>query len=146
MAMTSSVIYEGGLRTTCVHLRSGSAFETDAPVDNQGKGERFSPTDLLATSLASCMLTTMAIRARELEEAIRQIKIDTEKIMKAEPRRVSGIILTFHYPSGFSISEEQRAKLEEIAWTCPVKESIHPDIELDVKFNWPDPPVAQGGA
>jgi len=141
MAMTSSVIYEGDLRTNCIHLRSGSAFETDAPTDNQGKGERFSPTDLLATSLASCMLTTMAIRARDMEEMIRQVKVDTEKIMQSGPRRVSAIKLTFHYPRGFAISEEQRAKLEEIAWTCPVKESIHPDIALHVSFNWPGQPA-----
>lgn len=136
--MTSSVIYEGDLRTTCIHLRSGSAFETDAPTDNQGKGERFSPTDLLATSLASCMLTTMAIRAKELEQVIRQVKVDVEKIMAANPRRVSQINLTFHYPEGFHLDAAQRAKLEEIAWTCPVKESIHPDMVLQVDFNWPE--------
>jgi uncharacterized OsmC-like protein len=79
----------------------------------------------------------MAIRAKELEQAIRQIKVDVEKIMQASPRRVSRINLTFHYPAGFSASPEERAKLEEIAWTCPVKESIHPDIVLDVQFNWP---------
>lgn len=137
MAMTASVIYESDLRTTCIHLRSGSSFETDAPTDNQGKGERFSPTDLLATSLASCILTTMAIRAKELEHILRQVKIDVEKIMQANPRRVSQINLTFHYPEGFAADEAQRAKLEEIAWTCPVKESIHPDIKLNVDFNWP---------
>jgi uncharacterized OsmC-like protein len=137
MAMTASVIYESDLRTTCIHLRSGSSFETDAPTDNQGKGERFSPTDLLATSLASCILTTMAIRAKELEHILRQVKIDVEKIMQASPRRVSQINLTFHYPDGFMADAAQKAKLEEIAWTCPVKESIHPDIKLNVDFNWP---------
>ena len=132
--MTASVIYESDLRTTCIHLRSGSSFETDAPTDNQGKGERFSPTDLLATSLASCILTTMAIRAKELEHILRRVKIDVEKIMQASPRRVN---LTFHYPDGFVADEAQKAKLEEIAWTCPVKESIHPEIKLNVDFNWP---------
>lgn len=136
--MTSSVIYEGGLRTTCTHLQSGSFFETDAPTDNQGKGERFSPTDLVATSLASCMLTTMGIRAKDLEPAIRQIRVDAEKIMSANPRRISRINLTFHYPEGFSLSPDRRLELEQIAWTCPVKESIHPDITLDIKFNWPE--------
>jgi putative redox protein len=138
MAMTSSVIYEGDLRTTCIHLQSGSPFETDAPTDNQGKGERFSPTDLLATSLASCMLTTMAIRAFELEPLFKNVKIDVEKIMTTNPRRVSKINLTFHFPDGFSLTHEEEAMLEKIAWTCPVKESIHPDIALDVKFNWPE--------
>jgi uncharacterized OsmC-like protein len=136
--MTSSVIYEGGLRTTCTHLQSGSFFETDAPTDNQGKGERFSPTDLVATSLASCMLTTMGIRAKDLEPAIRQIRVDAEKIMSANPRRISRINLTFHYPEGFSLAPERRQELEQIAWTCPVKESIHPDIVLDINFNWPE--------
>ena len=137
MAMTSSVIYEGDLRTTCIHLQSGSPFETDAPTDNQGKGERFSPTDLVATSLASCMLTTMAIRARDLEPVIRKVKIDVEKIMASNPRRVSQINLTFHFPEGFSVTHEEEARLEEIAWTCPVKESIHPEIKLNLDFNWP---------
>lgn len=135
--MTSSVNYDGELRTTCTHLRSGSSFETDAPVDNQGKGERFSPTDLVATSLASCMLTTMAIRARDLEHVIRNVSIDVEKIMSANPRRISGINLTFHFPKGFAIAADKQRELEQIAWTCPVKESIHPDIQLDLRFNWP---------
>ena len=135
--MTSSVIYEGDLRTTCVHLQSQSEMETDAPTDNQGKGERFSPTDLVGTALASCMLTTMGIRAKELEPLIRNVKIDVEKIMSANPRRISGLNLTFHYPDGFAASPEQQAQLEQIAWTCPVKDSIHPDIALNVNFNWP---------
>ncbi len=136
--MTSSVIYEGGLRTTCTHLQSGSIFETDAPTDNQGKGERFSPTDLIVTSLASCMLTTMGIRAKDLEPAIRSIRVDAEKIMSANPRRITQINLTFNYPEGFSLAPERRQELEQIAWTCPVKESIHPDIQLNVHFNWRD--------
>jgi uncharacterized OsmC-like protein len=135
--MTSSVIYEGGLRTTCVHLQSGSPFETDAPTDNQGKGERFSPTDLVATALASCMLTTMAIKARDLEDVLLNIKVGVEKIMSWNPRRISRINLTFHYPEGFSLSDDRKKELEQIAWTCPVKESIHPDIELHIDFNWP---------
>jgi uncharacterized OsmC-like protein len=118
-------------------MRSGSSFETDAPVDNQGKGERFSPTDLVATSLASCMLTTMAIRARDVEDIIRNVSIDVEKIMSVDPRRISAINLTFHFPEGFSVSADKQRQLEEIAWTCPVKESIHPDIKLGMSFNWP---------
>jgi uncharacterized OsmC-like protein len=136
--MTSSVIYEGGLRTTCSHLQSGSLFETDAPTDNQGKGERFSPTDLVATALASCMLTTMAIKARDLEDVLKQVRVGVEKIMSWNPRRISRINLTFHYPEGFSLDPARRAELENIAWTCPVKESIHPDMELNINFNWPE--------
>jgi uncharacterized OsmC-like protein len=136
--MTSSVIYDGDLRTSCTHLQSGSIFETDAPTDNQGKGERFSPTDLVGTALAGCMLTTMAIRARALESMIRGIRIDVKKVMASNPRRISELHLTFHYPPGFSAKPEQQSELEHIAMTCPVKESIHPDITLEIDFNWPE--------
>lgn len=135
--MTSSVIYTGDLRTECIHLQSGSMMETDAPTDNQGQGLRFSPTDLLATSLASCMLTTMAIRARDLEQVLQKVRVDTEKIMSWQPRRVSRINLTFHYPDSFSLPAERKEELEKIAWSCPVKESLHPSIEIHVNFNWP---------
>ncbi len=135
--MTSSVIYEGDLRSTCIHHQSGTIIETDAPTDNQGKGERFSPTDMLATSLASCMLTTMAIRARGMEEALLHVRVNVEKIMASNPRRVSAINLTFLFPEQFSATPDQQAQLEEIAMTCPVKQSIHPDIILGVHFNWP---------
>lgn len=135
--MTSSVIYEGGLRSTCIHHQSGSILETDAPTDNQGMGERFSPTDMVATSLASCMLTTMAIRAKEMEEALKQVKINVEKVMSSNPRRIYAINLTFHFPDNFSATHDQQQQLENIAMTCPVKESIHPDINLVVHFNWP---------
>lgn len=135
--MTASVVYISDLRTNCTHLQSGSSFETDAPTDNQGKGERFSPTDLLATSLASCMLTTMAIKAKDLESALQHVRIDVEKIMSWNPRRVSKINLTFHYPDDFQLAPERKEELEKIAWSCPVKESIHPEIEVHVDFNWP---------
>lgn len=136
--MTSTVVYDGELRTSCTHLQSGSVFETDAPTDNQGKGARFSPTDLVGTALASCMLTTMAIRARALEGMIRGIRIDILKVMASNPRRISGLQLTFHYPQGFAATPEQQQELEHIAMTCPVKESIHPDIALEIDFNWPE--------
>ena len=89
--MTSTVIYNGDLRTTLTHLKSGSNFETDAPTDNNGKGERFSPTDLLATSLATCMITVMGIKARTMGFDLNDVKIEVLKIMKADPRRVGGI-------------------------------------------------------
>ncbi len=89
--MTSTVVYNGELRTTCTHLRSDNSFETDAPVDNNGKGERFSPTDLMATSLATCMITVMSIKARTMGFDLTGVKIDVLKIMKADPRRVGGI-------------------------------------------------------
>ncbi|MES1218533.1 MAG: OsmC family protein [Bacteroidota bacterium] len=96
--MTSTVVYNGDLRTTCTHLKSGSWFETDAPPDNNGKGERFSPTDTLATSLATCMLTVMGIKARTMGFDLNDIKVEVLKKMKPDPRRVSGIDLTFFIP------------------------------------------------
>jgi putative redox protein len=136
--MTSTVTYEGALRTEAVHLQSGSTMETDAPTDNHGKGERFSPTDLIGTALASCMLTTIAIRARALEDILKGVRIDTRKVMSATPpRKIAEIHLTYNYPQGFSATPEQRSEMERIAWSCPVKESLHPDIRLEVDFNWP---------
>src|SRR5215218_10262699 len=114
--MTSSVLYNGSLRTTCTHLRSDNAFETDAPVDNNGRGERFSPTDLMATSLATCMLTVMGIKARSMGFDLEGIKVDVEKIMKGEPRRVSGINLTYTIPEALQrLNERDIAVLKNIA-------------------------------
>ena len=134
--MTSSIIYEGNLRTVCKHLRSGSTIETDAPVDNNGQGERFSPSDLVATALGSCMMTIMGMRARELNVDLEGTRIDIEKIMKTDPRRIGGVNLTFHFPDSLQVDEDQRAILEHAAHTCPVIYSIHPDIEVNVKFHW----------
>lgn len=133
--MTSCVIYTGDLRTTCTHLKSGNHFETDAPVDNNGKGERFSPTDLMATSLATCMITVMGIKARTMGFDLKDVKIDVLKIMKADPRRVGGIELTFHIPEMLKdIDDKTKAILKHTGDTCPVMHSIHPDIE--VKVDW----------
>ena len=133
--MTSNVVYEGDLRTTCTHLRSGSYFETDAPVDNNGKGERFSPTDLMATSLATCMITVMGIKARTMGFDLNGIKIDVEKIMKADPRRVGGINLSFHIPDALkNVDDKTKTILKHTGNTCPVQQSIHPDIEVNVDW------------
>ncbi|MBN8877386.1 MAG: OsmC family protein [Sphingobacteriales bacterium] len=133
--MTSTVVYNGDLRTTCTHLKSGSFFETDAPTDNNGKGERFSPTDLMATSLATCMATVMGIKARTMGFDLNDLKVDVLKIMKSDPRRVGGIELTFHIPETFrDIDEKTKTILKHTADTCPVAKSIHPDIE--VKVDW----------
>jgi uncharacterized OsmC-like protein len=133
--MTSTVVYNGELRTTCTHLRSGNSFETDAPVDNNGRGERFSPTDLMATSLATCMITVMGIKARTLGFDLTGIKIEVLKIMKADPRRVGGIELTFYIPHELEdLDEKTTSILKNTGITCPVQLSIHPDIE--VKIDW----------
>ncbi|HTE28405.1 OsmC family protein [Flavitalea sp.] len=134
--MTSTVVYEGNLRTVCTHLKSGSAIETDAPPDNQGKGERFSPSDLVATALGSCMLTIMGIKARDMEVDLSEVKIDVEKIMKADPRRISGINLTFHFPLALELDEKQKTILERAAHNCPVIHSINPEIAIKADFNW----------
>jgi uncharacterized OsmC-like protein len=133
--MTSTVVYNGDLRTTCTHLKSGSNFETDAPTDNNGKGERFSPTDLMATSLGTCMLTVMGIKARTMGFDLNDVKVDVLKIMKADPRRVGGIELTFHIPEALrSIDQKTKDIMRHTGETCPVAKSIHPDIE--VKIEW----------
>ncbi len=133
--MTSTVVYNGDLRTTCTHLRSGSDFQTDAPVDNNGKGERFSPTDLMATSLATCMVTVMGIKARTMGFDLTDVKVEVLKLMKPDPRRVSGIELTFHIPEKLkNIDEKTKTILKHTGDTCPVAKSIHPDIE--VKIDW----------
>ena len=134
--MTSTVIYEGDLRTVATHLQSGTVIETDAPVDNQGKGERFSPSDLVATALGSCMTTIMGIKARDMQVDLRGMKIDIQKIMKADPRRIGGINLTFYFPDDLQVDEKQKTILERAANTCPVIYSIHPDIEVKMEFKW----------
>ncbi|HEX4958659.1 MAG TPA: OsmC family protein [Lacibacter sp.] len=134
--MTSRIVYNGELRTTATHLQSNTPIETDAPVDNQGKGERFSPTDLLATSLGSCMMTIMGIKARDMNIDLTGVTIDIQKQMKADPRRVGGVDVTFHFPATLALDEKQKTILQNAALTCPVAKSIHPDIEQKVVFNW----------
>ena len=133
--MTSTVVYNGELRTTCTHLRSGNSVETDAPTDNNGRGERFSPTDLMSTSLATCMITVMGIKARTMGFDLNGIKIEVLKIMKSDPRRVGGIELNFHIPDNLAeVDEKTKTILKNTGITCPVQLSIHPDIE--VKIDW----------
>lgn len=135
--MTSTVIYEGNLRTVATHIHSGSVIETDAPLDNQGLAERFSPSDLVATALGSCMLTIMGIKARDMNVDLGGTKIDLQKIMKSDPRRIGGINLTFSFPEHLqSADEKTRTVLERAAHTCPVIYSINPDIEVKISFNW----------
>ncbi len=136
--MTSQIIDKGELRTEAKHLQSGTVIETDAPTDNQGRGEKFSPTDLLATSLGNCMMTIMGIKARDMHIDLNHTKIGITKIMKTDPRRVGGINVQFHFPDGLQLDDKQKTILENAALTCPVAKSIHPDIELAVKFNWTD--------
>ncbi|MDV7139390.1 OsmC family protein [Maribacter sp. TH_r10] len=132
--MTSKVIYTGNLRTTCEHVRSGDTFITDAPIDNNGLGEAFSPTDTVATGLASCMMTMMGIKARDLEINMVDTTAQVTKHMAADPRRISKIEVDLKLPT--DITDKHRKILENTARTCPVLYSLHPDIEKVITFNW----------
>ena len=134
--MTSKVVYLGELRTAATHLRSGNIIETDAPIDNQGKGERFSPTDLVATALASCMLTIMGMAARTHDINIGGTECEVEKIMGTNPRRIIEVKINMHFPKEQTYDDKQKKLLEHAALTCPVIESLHPDIKKTVSFLW----------
>lgn len=132
---TSRIIYLGDLRTENIHDKSGVRIITDAPPDNQGKGEAFSPTDLLSTSLGNCMLTLMGIAGRTHGINIDGTKVEVTKIMASNPRRVSEIHLVFDMPKN-NYTEKQKAILENAARTCPVAYSIHTDINQVLTFNY----------
>ena len=132
--MTASIIYKGDLRCEATHIQSESIVETDAPRDNRGKGERFSPTDTLCVSLATCMLTTMGIKASDMNVDISHSKADVTKHMAKDPRRVSKIEVTVSLPE--NINEKDRIILENAGNNCPVAKSVHPDIELALVYNW----------
>ncbi len=134
--MTATVTYETNLRTTCLHLQSGSAIETDAPTDNKGKGERFSPTDLIATGLGACMITTMGIKAETMNIQLNGAKVEVTKVMISDPRRIGKIIAHVTMPAGLNLDEKTKEILERVARTCPVERSLHPDVVLDIAFNW----------
>ena len=131
---TSTVEYQGNLRTQALHLQSNNQIITDAPTDNHGKGEAFSPTDLLATSLASCMLTIIGIKAESMEIDVVGTKAEVTKTMAAEPRRVSEVKVNIQFAKDFD--ERTRKVLEAAALTCPVAKRIHPDIKQDVSFSY----------
>ena len=130
--MTIDVKYMGHLRTQCTHKRSDSKLNTDAPVDNKGKGETFSPTDLMATSLASCMITVMAIRANELNIAFQNVEAEVEKIMASAPRRIKEVNITLKVKHLWS--DEEKKIMEEKAANCPVALSMHSDVKQGLKF------------
>jgi len=134
--MTSQIIYNGDLRTTATHLQSGTGIETDAPTDNQGKGERFSPTDLVVTALGTCMITTMAIKARTMDIKLDGTRLDVTKIMVSDPRRIGKIIVQVFLPSDLNLDDKQKEILERTGRYCPVERTLHPDVELDITFNW----------
>ncbi|GAB3202740.1 putative OsmC-like protein [Pontibacter aydingkolensis] len=127
--------YKGDLRTTATHVASTNTIITDAPVDNNGKGEAFSPTDLVCAALGSCMMTIMGITANRCSINIEGMEIDIVKVMAAEPRRIAEIILNFKMPSN-SYTAKDKAILENAARTCPVALSLHPDIKQTISFQY----------
>ena len=133
--MTAQVIYKGDLRCECTHIQSGTVIETDAPTDNRGKGERFSPTDTVCVALATCMITTMGIRAADMQINLQDTKIDVTKHMLSDPRRIGKIEVTLHLPA-LNLDEKDRKLLEKIGDNCPVMKSIHPDLVVEAKYNW----------
>jgi uncharacterized OsmC-like protein len=132
--MTSKVTYLGELRTSSIHIQSGTEILSDAPTDNHGRGEAFSPTDLLANALGSCMVSLMAIKSKDLNLNLEGSTVDITKIMQAEPRKIAKISVTLN----MSVTVDQRMKLilERTAMTCPVLLSLNSDIEKEVSFNW----------
>ena len=131
---TSIVRYLGELRTSSMHMQSGTEILTDAPLDNNGKGEAFSPTDMVANSLATCMITIMAIKARDMDIELKGTTAEVNKVMAAEPRRISEIHI--HFEMDYAADDKTKTILERVAMQCPVHFSLHPDIKKVITFNW----------
>lgn len=132
--MTATILYEGNLRCNARHLQSGTMIETDAPTDNRGKGERFSPTDLVCTALASCMATTMAIKANDMNIELTGMSVDVQKNMQSDPRRISKIDVKVVFPKDLVLQEKDRIILQRTGDNCPVVKSLHPDLVLNIEY------------
>ena len=128
----ANIVYQNNLRTETEHIASGEKIITDAPVDNNGKGEAFSPTDLVATALGSCMITIMAISANKYDIDMSGTNASVKKIMGSDPRRISEISIEINMNK--NIEEKDRKRLERSALTCPVHRSLHPDLEKNIRF------------
>lgn len=132
---TIKTLYLGELRTENEHLQSGNKLITDAPTDNRGRGEFFSPTDLLATALGSCILTIMGIKARDNGIDITGTEVDVTKVMAADPRRVAEVVMDFHFPKK-NYTEDEKKLVESVAGTSPVPLSLHPGLKQTIRFFW----------
>lgn len=135
--MTSKIIYKGDLRTEMTHLQSGAVVITDAPTDNHGKGQSFSPTDLVATALGSCMLSIMGIASNTHEINLVGTEIEITKIMVANPRRIGEVVVKITLKGQKSYTEKQKQILEHSALTCPVYLSLSENVKKSVQFLWP---------
>lgn len=131
---TATVIYQGSLRTAATHQASQNQIITDAPIDNHGKGEAFSPTDLVATALASCMMTIMGIKAHEMNIDLSGMHASVEKIMSASPRRIAEVIINIHIPQ--QLDNQTKQILQGVAHACPVAQSVHPEMLQNVSFSY----------
>ena len=134
--MTASIRYLGDLRCSATHLQSGTVIETDAPTDNRGKGEKFSPTDTLCVSLGTCIITTMALKANEMNIDLKGATIDITKHMQPNPRRVAQADVIIKLPPGLEVSEKDKTLLQNIGNNCPVAKSIHPDLKVNIRYQW----------
>ena len=134
--MTASILYKGHLRCECTHLQSGTVIETDAPTDNRGKGERFSPTDTLCVALATCIGTTMALKANEMDIDLTGTTIAVTKHMLSDPRRIGKIDIALTFPSALQSTEKDRTILQRVGDNCPVAKSLHPDLDVNIQYNW----------
>ncbi len=134
--MTASIVYKGHLRCECTHLQSGTVIETDAPTDNRGKGERFSPTDTVCVALATCIITTMAIRATDMQIELANTSIAVTKHMLSDPRRIGKIDVILTFPKDLKIDEKDQLSLQRIGDNCPVMKSLHPDLAVHVDYRW----------
>ena len=127
--------YQGDLRCEAAHEPSGTRLNTDAPKDNMGKGESFSPTDLVAVALGTCMLTIMGIAARSMKIDLKGARVSVQKEMAAAPpRRIGKLAVQINVPA--KLTDDQKRRLEQAAWTCPVHKSLHPDVQIPVEFSW----------
>ena len=134
---TLEAVYQGSLRCTAEHSGSRSLIETDAPLDNRGKGERFSPTDLVGAALGTCILTTMALGVEEQGINLTGTTVQVNKIMAPAPRRIAKLQVYLHFPA-LGLSGEQRDRLKHLAEHCPVAKSLHPDLEQELVFHFAD--------
>jgi putative redox protein len=134
--MTASVVYKGDLRCECTHLQSGTVIETDAPTDNRGKGQRFSPTDSLCVALATCIITTMGIKANDMDINLAGTAIDVTKHMLSDPRRIGTIDIILKFPATLQLNEKDKTILKRVGDNCPVAKSLHPDLNVNIEYHW----------
>ncbi len=134
--MTATIVYKGHLRCECTHIQSGTVIETDAPTDNRGKGERFSPTDTVCVALATCIITTMALKANDMQIELTDTSVAVTKHMLSDPRRIGKIDVILAFPAVINLSEKDKLILQRVGDTCPVAKSLHPDLQVNIEYHW----------